>query len=236
MYGNQRNQLIQEANDIESVTDEAAEGGRYVFVNPKRLRAIRRTEDVLNGAPSREIEDRPTTKMPRLERPERPELPTVKMPQLVRHPDPKLCECDQMYDALRQRVLDVAYLGPIFLVPIVANDAALLRGSVSIESAEQTMKRMVAVRHCPFDGTLMDVNVEIRPYEPVDDELPSCCDAMADLVRAGRIEIPAFKVGAISLTRLLTADGGRLPMLHCPFCGTDTIDTILMRYKRQLGA
>lgn len=154
-----------------------------------------------------------------------------------RYPDPMLCACDGMLKATAHRLIDVAFRGPIFLVPLIAQEAAALRGEISFAYAEAAMRRLIRLRHCPFDGALMDPEVGIEPLAPHGaDEPPCCCGTMDDLARAERVRLPSLRTDRDVFARCQRPDGRSTFFSCCPFCAKSMHELAIERRRHALAS
>ncbi len=161
-----------------------------------------------------------------------PETPAEPEPARAAYHDPDLCTCDRMMAALKAKAVVVVVAGPVSLAPAVLDEDALLSGAVSLASIERAYDgKPWAFRHCPFEGTLIDDQVEILRQT----DKMSCCGTMAMAVEHGRVELPDPERLDRASARFTQAGRAAIHFSHCPWCATEIIDLAIARHKRHRG-
>lgn len=215
---------IRESTDLELVRQ--GEEGSYSYRSPKRSRKIDAVAD--DDAPYEELritrEFVPTDVRAR-------GTQDIEAPRHRRH-DPDLCSCEKMLGALRSKLVMVVCDGPVTLAPAVLREETLFKGGFSLDRIERPYDGMLwAFRHCPFEGCLIDPDVEIRPQV----ENMTCCGTMTMAVEHGRVELPhPTRVDRV-MARFTNAGDVSVLFSRCPWCATEMIDLVIARHKRHHG-
>lgn len=161
-------------------------------------------------------------------------LKAIVPPEPVRaaYRDPDLCTCDRMMAALQAKAVMVVVAGPVSLAPAALDEDTLLSGQVSLASVERAYDgKPWAFRHCPFEGRLIDDQVEILQQT----DRMSCCGTMALAVEHGRVALPDPERFDRTSARFTQAGRAAIHFSHCPWCATEIIDLAIARHKRHRG-
>jgi len=246
---------FQETSALVPIHDQG--GGAYSFVSPKRSRKAAAvivdppletefqddipTRDFLapasRGTPSSASLNEAVERAIAACEPVEPEdlrktRELAPLPKPEAYHDPELCSCDKMTAALASKLIMVVVAGPVSLAPAVLREDTLLAGDFDLDAIERAYDgKPWAFRHCPFEGCLIDAQVEIIPQE----DPMTCCGTMALAVAHGRVELPEPTRIDRSLAKFTDAGRPGLLFFHCPWCATEMIDLVIARHKRHLG-
>ena len=202
--------------------------GSYAYVNQRRFRKI---AAVVDAAPPEEefADDVPTRNFRRII----PLAVNSPEPKPGAYRDPDLCSFPKMGEALLSKVVMVIVAGPVTLAPAFMREEAILHGDFSADRLGNAYDgRFWAFRHCPFEGCLLDEQVETLPQT----EGMSCCGKMSQAVEHGRVALPNLKRISSTLARFVDHGRPAVFFTRCPWCATDMFDLALARHKIHPGA
>ena len=146
--------------------------------------------------------------------------------------DPDLCACARMMEALDAKVVMVVVAGPVTLSPAVLREDVLLKGDLDVARIDWAYDgKTWAFRHCPFEGTLIDPQVEILAQT----DRMTCCGTMALAVAHGRVTLPPPERLDRVMAKFTDAERPALMFAHCPWCATEILDLVIARHKRSRG-
>jgi hypothetical protein len=221
--------------------------GTYAFVNPKRSR--KNVAVIVDAAPALEFDDVPTRDIA-VARGTSPHVgieaaiaradievhedirPTLEFRTRPAYRDPELCSCAKLTEAFLSKLVMVVVGGPVTLSPSLLREEMSLHGDFAVDCLEKVYDgKPWAFRHCPFNGCLIDEQVEIVPQE----DPMTCCGTMALAVEYERVELPDPRRFDRGFAKFLDVSRASVLFTYCPWCATEIIDLVIARHKRHLG-
>lgn len=210
----------------------------YSFINERRRPARPVIDEVTvpkeprEAAPSPEValDPRPITldlkDAPTLEPELDPFFLSDEVRRVLRMPPAELCPCASL-DELIGDIFTGSDDGRfVVLQSLFGKDSGIIQRLTADQAARALMK--LAIRRCPFEGTVMDGSLDFEPWMPTPGEPPICCAWMAHAVMSERVRFP--RPGeTLQHAWFITKNDTHSPFYHCPRCPAEMHDVIRAR-------
>ncbi len=141
-------------------------------------------------------------------------------------PPAELCPChslDELIGDIFTGSDDGRY---IVLQSTFGKNSGLIRRLTADQAARALMR--LALRRCPFDGTIMDASLDFESWTPPPGEPPLCCTWMAHAVMSERVRFSRPNE-ALQYAWFITKSGVPSPFYHCPRCPAEMHDVLRAR-------